>query len=383
MRVLFLAPRYPYPPLRGDQRRAFDLLRALATRADVRALTFAFADDPPLPFEGVDVVRIAASVPGRARGNLTAPDLRLPGQVRLFLDAAMRRAVASELARFRPDALHVSLARMAPYLPPPGPVHRHVDLVDALSVNMERRAAAERGPLRWALRAEARLMAGYERRVVAAADTSSLVSDADRRAAPGLEACAVVPNGVDVDAIGFEPPADRPPVLVFFGNLGYFPNIEPARVCAEEILPLVRREVPEATLRLIGARPAPAVQALGAREGVTVVGPVDDMGEHVRAASVALLPMYSGSGMNNKIVEAMSAGTPVVANATAFRGVPGTRPGVDHLRGDGPEELAAACVRLLRAPEERVKLARDARELVARDYTWGARAEQLLALYAS
>ena len=381
MRLLFLAPRYPHPALRGDQRRAIDLLRALRTKADVRLLAFAFADDPPLPFDGIDVRRVRATPRGRLAENARRADPRLPGQVRLFLDAQMRRAMAEELAGFRPDAIHVSLARMAPYLPPAGGPHRHLDLVDALSVNMRRRAQGSKGPMAAALHAEARLMQRYEAASVAAADTSSLVSDADRTAAPGLESCAVVPNGVDTDALAFRSPAERPPVLLFFGNLGYFPNLEPARVAAEEVLPIVRRSVPDATLRLVGARPAPAVRRLGELDGVDLVGPVDEMAPAIHGAAVALLPMYSGSGMNNKVVEAMSAGTPVVTNATALRGVPGTRPGVDHLRADTPAQLAEACVALLQDGARREAVAREARSLVERSFGWDARADALLALY--
>jgi glycosyltransferase involved in cell wall biosynthesis len=383
VRVLFVAPRYPHPALRGDQRRAIDLLRALSTKADVRLLAFAFAGDPPLPFDGVAVRRVAATPLGRLGANLRHPDPRLPGQVRLFLDTAMERAMAEELAGFAPDAVHLSLARMAPYLPRPGRAHRHVDLVDALSLNMDRRGAATGGPVGAALRAEARLMARYEAACVAAADSASLVSDADRVAAPGLERCAVVPNGVDTAALAYRAPDDRPPVLLFFGNLGYFPNVEPARLVAEEVLPLVRREVPEARLHLVGARPAPAVKRLGERDGVSVVGPVEDMADAIHEAAVAVLPMYSGSGMNNKVVEAMSAGTPVVTNATALRGVPGTRPGADHLRGETPAELAEACVALLRDPARREALAVQARRLVEGSFGWDARAEALLDLYQS
>jgi glycosyltransferase involved in cell wall biosynthesis len=91
--------------------------------------------------------------------------------------------------------------------------------------------------------------------------------------------------------------------------------------------------------------------------------------------------MYAGTGMNNKVVEAMSAGTAVVTNATAMRGIPGNRPGVDHLRGETPAELAAAAVRLLRDVPQREALARAGRALVAESFSWDARAEELLALY--
>ena len=367
--------------MRGDQRRNIDLLRALARHAEVRLLAVPFGEHQPLPFEGVETVSVAMTPLGRLRANLRAPDPRLPGQVRLYLDAAFQAALRAQLETFRPDVVHVSVARLAPYLPPPGPWHRHLDLIDALSLNMARRAAGERGPAKAAFAAEARLLARYEARAARAADSASLVSEADRAAAPGLEGCAVVPNGVDPEALPYADPTRRPPALVFFGNLGYFPNLEPARVVAEEVLPLVRHEVPDAALSLVGARPAAAVTRLAEREGVTVVGPVERMADALHAAAVAVVPMYAGSGMNNKVVEAMSAGTAVVANATAMRGIPGNRPGVDHLRGETPAELAAAAVSLLRDPLKREALAREGRALVEAGFSWDARAAELLELY--
>jgi glycosyltransferase involved in cell wall biosynthesis len=224
-------------------------------------------------------------------------------------------------------------------------------------------------------------MRAYERRVVAEADSSSLVAEADRAAAPWLASSAVVPMGVDLEGMPYRSPADRPPVLLFFGNLGYFPNVESARVAAEEILPRVRRALPEATLRIAGARPTPAVQALDALDGVTVVGPVDRMADALHDAAAAVVPVYSGSGMKTKVTEAMAAGTPVVANAMALEGIPEARPGVEHLQAETYDALAAHCVTLLTEPAERERVARAARTMVEHRYAWSARAEDLLRLW--
>lgn len=110
----------------------------------------------------------------------------------------------------------------------------------------------------------------------AAADTYSLVSAADRQA-PGLEGAAIIQNGVDVEAFPFRDTADRQPVMIFCGNLGYFHNIAPAVFVATEVLPLVRQHVPAATVRIVGARPAAAVRQLRSLDGVEVFGDVPDM----------------------------------------------------------------------------------------------------------
>jgi glycosyltransferase involved in cell wall biosynthesis len=301
--------------------------------------------------------------------------------VRLYLQSGMRKLVDREMARFSPHVVHATLARMAPYLPRRGRCHRHLDLVDALSLNMESRAMASGGPARLGAAAEARLLRRFEARSACDADSCSLASEFDRRAAPGLEGARVIGNGVDLDAFPFLDPAGRAGSMLFFGNLGYFHNVEPARFGAREVLPRVRAQVSGADLRIAGARPSRAVRRLGELDGVTVVGPVDDMARELHRARVALLPMFSGSGVKNKVLEAFCAGTPVVTNEAGIRGLDGARAGRHYLAGETPAELAAACTRLLADPRLRRGLAREAFALVRREFTWDRKIDALLELY--
>lgn len=380
MRILFLAPRYPYPARRGDQVRAFQLVRELARHAEVTLLSFGSGD--PLPFEGVRSVEIEPTPAGRVAANLAKPSPLLPLQARLYLDQGMRRAVDSELERGH-DVLHITLGRMGGYLPPATPgVHRHLDLVDSLGLNMRTRAAASRGPARLVFGTEARLMGRYEGRLVASADSSSLVSAADRDADARLAPASIIPMAVDIGAAEFNPPAGgAAPIICFFGNLGYFHNVEPARFLATDVLPRIRRAHPRAELRLIGARPSRAITGLTGLAGVSVRADVPDMAAELRECAVGLLPMFTGSGLKNKVLEAFAGGLPVVSNRLGVQGVDGAEPGVQYLVGESAAELAAATSRLLDEPSLRVQLAGSARELIEDKYSWGGVVERLLSLY--
>lgn len=380
MRILFLAPRHPYPVRRGDQRRVFHLVEELSRRVDVTLVAFG---EGPLPFPRVRVVGVPHRPLAMVAENLRVSDPFIPLQTRLHLSAAMRRATADEIRRHPPDVVHATLARMAPYLPPRGAWHRHLDLVDALSLNMAARARCSRGAPRLLFEVEARLMRRYEAACVAECESSSLVSEADRRRAEGLERVAVVPNGVDVDRFPFAEPLDRPPCLIFFGNLGYYHNVEPARFVAREVLPRIRRSVPDATLRLVGARPTARVRQLADVDGVRVVGAVPDMAAELHRAAAAIIPMFTGSGMKNKVLEAFSAGTPVVTNAAGIEGIKGAVAGSHHLEGETADDLSDLCVELLADSPRRVALARAGRAFVERHYAWRAQVERLLALYGS
>jgi glycosyltransferase involved in cell wall biosynthesis len=354
-----------------------NFLNGLAGRCQVKLL--AFGNGPPLPVPGVSTVSVGRGVFTLASENLRRPDVRLPLQVRLYLDARMRRAVAREAHVFKPHVLHATLSRMAPYLIC-GPWHRHLDLVDPASLNMDSRAQAMEWPQKLPFAAEARLARHYEARASAFADSVSLVSEVDRLQA-GLEQAVVIPIGVDESTFFFKTPVHRNNQLVFFGNLGYFHNVQAASFVVHEVMPRLRTRVGDASLRIVGARPAASVMRLNGVNGAHVEGPVPRMVDELHRAAVALLPVFSGSGMQNKILEAFSAGTPVVTTSRTIRAIPSARPGVHCLIGDTAEELAEACARLLSDEALRLEIAHAARRLTEKRYAVGAQAECLLSLY--
>ncbi len=379
MRILFVAPRYPNPPHRGDQVRVFHLVRCLAERHDVTLASF--GSGPDLPFDGVRVLTIERGGPSSLAANLAAPRPGLPLQVRMFLDRRMSRLVAREADRPDLDVVHLTLARMAPYMPDPRPgLHRHLDLVDTLALNMRERARTERAGARAAFGFEARLMERYEARSIAQADSASVVSEADRQAT-GADGVSVIPNGVDAQSFPFREPQDGPPVITFFGNLGYFHNVEPARFLAESVFPLVRRQLPDARLRIVGARPGAGVTALGQLDGVEVAADVPDMSAELSRAQVAVLPMLSGSGIKNKVLEAFSAGVPVVTTPAGVAGIEGLEANTHCLVGEDATTLAAETTALLGSLDRRRRLAHAAAELVASRYSWERQADRLLAMY--
>jgi polysaccharide biosynthesis protein PslH len=156
--------------------------------------------------------------------------------------------------------------------------------------------------------------------------------------------------------------------LAFAGNLGYFPNVDAAVVLAREVLPMVRREMPQAELVIAGARPARAVRRLRG-PGVRVVSEPSDLGAVVADAAVAVVPVRAGSGIQNKVLEAMAVGTPVVTTARAAAAI-GAEHEVHLLVAEGAVETAAATVRLLRDPELGERLRRAARDHVSERFTW-------------
>ena len=339
MKVLFLVTRLPVPPWRGDQVRAYHHLRQLAPRHDITCCALVTRPPPDGLRAVVEALGVRLEVvPLGTLGALPALARALLGdsrplQVLLYLRQGACRRVAELLRAGRFDVVHAQLVRTAPYLPEDDRSPVVLDLIDALSANLAGRARRERDAL------------------------------------CGGERIAVVANGVDTEAFAFRDgprPAAR---VVFAGNLGYFPNVDAARWLVADIFPWIRATLPEAEVHQVGARPARAVRALVRTPGVTLAAAVPDMAPELAAATVALVPMRAGTGLQNKVLEAMAVGTPVVATpsvAAALDVTPGT-----HLMVAGDAaELAAATVALLRDPARARAMATAARGLVERRYRW-------------
>lgn len=295
---------------------------------------------------------------------------RVPLQAALYESRRMRQAIA-EARRVDPyDVAHVQLARMAPYLDDIRPIPHVVDLVDALSLNMERRARHDRGLWRWVARLEGQRLARYERAVCDSADQALVGSPMDRESLGSPPKLAVVTSGVDLAEFSYRRAGREPDTVIFSGNMGYFPNVQAALWLGRTILPAIGRAIPGVRLRIVGARPDRRILSLARHDPrITVEDHVETVSSHLRRAAVAVAPMQAGSGQQLKVLEAMASGTPVVATTLAASGIEARR-GEHLLVADEPDAFAAHVIRLLRDPALAGDLAEGARRLVEDRYTW-------------
>lgn len=378
--ILFLAHRVPYPPDRGDKIRSFHMLRHLAARGRVHLA--AFADDP----RDMDRPELAAFTASRAIVRRTKTQFVAgvhalasgrPLSLAAFDHAAMRRAVREVLAREDIEAVFVFSSQMAQYLPTEPRARAIMDFVDMDSAKFAAYAGAAKGPMRWMLAREARLLMAYEGAVAARADASLFVSEAEAglfRRHTGAERVHAIENGIDT--AHFDPSADfervdaGPALIVFTGQMDYRPNVEAVTWFAEAILPRVRAVRPEARFAIVGRNPSDAVKALGKHEGVIVTGEVADVRGWLAAAAVVVAPLKLARGIQNKVLEAMAMARPVVASAAAAEGI-------DHngtiAIGVTAEDIAEAVTLLLADRQNAAELGLDARARVMARYGWDAR----------
>jgi glycosyltransferase involved in cell wall biosynthesis len=255
-----------------------------------------------------------------------------------------------------------------------------IELIDSETLQAARRvrAAAPQTRLRAIF---ARVM---ERRAIRSFHAITTVADADAQTLRGLAPripVYVIPNGVDADYFAPQDLPEQPDTILFFGAMSFPPNVSAVLHFYHTILPLVRRERPSVRLIIAGRDPAPQIAALANDPAVTVTGMVDDMRPWLAQSSVVICPMVSGSGIKNKVLEALAMARPIVSTTLGIEALE-VKTGQELLIADEPADFAAALLGLLRDPEARRRLGGAGRELVMRRYTWDACAASYDAIYA-
>jgi sugar transferase (PEP-CTERM/EpsH1 system associated) len=390
---LFLAHRIPYPPDKGDKIRSFRLLRHLARRYRVHLA--AFVDDPDDFAHQALLEALCASVtlvpliPSAARLRSAGSLMRgEPLTFGYYRDARLAKAVMDLRARPLAGELAFS-SSVAPYLEPAAPDRlRIADLCDADSEKWLEYAKGAGFPMNLVYGREHRRLAAAETAIINSFDTTFAISEAEAaifEQRPGLKRrVAVLGNGVDTDY--FAPASyPRPPDaadIVFTGAMDYKPNIDAAIWFATEVLPQVRARLADASFAIVGARPAPQVAALGGRDGVMVTGRVADVRPYLAHARLAVAPLQIARGVQNKVLEAMASGRPVVASADANVGV-GARPDEEIVIAGSASAFAAATIALLEAPERAEAIGAAARARAARDFSWDSKLAALDAVLDS
>jgi glycosyltransferase involved in cell wall biosynthesis len=190
-----------------------------------------------------------------------------------------------------------------------------------------------------------------------------------------------VANGIDLTYHAPLREEATHPAVLFTGAMDYLPNVDAVQYFCDAILPLVRRELPDTMFLIVGKDPSPEVRRLAGMSGVVVSGSVPDVRPYYARAGVCVAPLRLGRGVQNKVLQGMAMGIPVVATTVAARGIDAQAG--RHLEvADEPDGFAAHLVRLLRDPAQRKRLGRNGRGFVEANHAWEgslARLDGLLA----
>jgi glycosyltransferase involved in cell wall biosynthesis len=265
------------------------------------------------------------------------------------------------------------------------------DSVDCISYLFEQASKHGTGGVfgRFVTRFELNRTRRMEGRLIGEFDHVLVTSETDRKAllglvSPGAKSApvSVLPNGVDLDFFRPNPEVQRDAeTLVFSGKMSYHANVSMVKHLVAEIMPRVWRERPEVRLVIVGKDPTPEVRALGADSRITVTGTVADIRPYLWKATAAVVPLVYGAGIQNKILEAMACGTPVVTTSRTLSALEVT-PGRELLVANGAEAFAREVLDLLGNNGRREAVGEAGAAYVRSRHSWRSIAERLVGHYS-
>ena len=271
--------------------------------------------------ERVEIVNVGSSRWLSAAGSLIAGGAATEG---LFASRRLRETIQRWVGETRFDVGIAFCSSMATYLEPLPIAKKFVDLVDVDSEKFLQYAGQASYFKRKLYALEGRRLRALEQRIGSVADRVVLATEPEaeiyRKIAPAADV-AVVPNGVDLEYFGLTKTPPEPSTCVFTGALDYRANVEGVTWFADNVWPEVRRSRPDAVFWIVGRRPTASVRALGARPGIEVHGDVPDVRTFLERSAVAVAPLRVARGVQNKVLEAMAFGRPVLASPEAAVGL--------------------------------------------------------------
>jgi sugar transferase (PEP-CTERM/EpsH1 system associated) len=378
MNILFACHRVPFPPNRGGKIRPFHMLRHLARQHSVVLVSLAESEAELRESENLRdlCTEVAVEVvPRRVRWGQAWRALHTgtPSSVAYFRSARLHARVDHLVARRSFDLALVHCAFAAPYVQKARCTTQVLDFGDLDSAKWFDYSRCRPLPLSIGYRLEATKLRRFEQRCAAHFDRCTVTTTGELQEYRSLGVAVdgtVIPNGVTASFFEIEPDGDLDSnVLAFLGRMDYFPNIDGVLHFVRDVLPRVRVSVPGVQLRIIGANPDRRILELREAPGVTVTGSVPDVRPYLRDAALSIAPLRIARGTQNKILESMAMGLPVVATPIAAKGVQAV-PGRDLLVAPEPATFASHIVALLQNPGLRAQLSAAGRRQVAEAHDW-------------
>ncbi len=373
MKILVLLSRVPWPLEKGDKLRAYHQIRYLAMRHTVVLFAVTHHNLHPEALSQLEKICHQVHIEKMtwfttAWNMLKSWFANRPVQSGYFFSSNGVRRLQKIYHKEKPDHVYCQLARMAEYARAiPGP--RTIDYQDVFSEGVRRRMEKSSFWIKPLLRLEYERMVKYETELFDLFDGHTIISEADRELIrhPRRNAIRIIENGVDT-AFFHEMSVEKKYDLVFTGNMSYPPNVLAAEYLVNQILPECLKEGINPTVLIAGATPSIRVKALASGQ-VTVSGWLDDIRFSYAESRIFIAPMLIGTGLQNKLLEAMAMKIPTISSPLA-NGALNAIPGIEILVGDSPEEYSHHIIRLLRDHQAADDLGKAGQSFVKRRFNW-------------
>ena len=373
MKILILLPRVPYPLEKGDKLRAFNQIKYLSAFNEIHLCALNDANIHADAYESLKpyckslhffklpiVSRLINLVKVLFNGK--------PFQVGYFYNSSIKSRIDKIIEDVKPDRIYCQLIRVAEYVKDQK-IKKTIDYQDVFSKGVERRIPTAPFYLKHLLKIEYHRLVKYESTVFDMFENKTIISVPDRNliAHHRKEEIEIISNGVDTEY--YKPIANTKEFdLLFTGNMGYPPNINSVEFLVNSILPLVIKDFPQIKVCIAGAKPSQKVLDLKG-PNVTVTGWVEDMREYYSRAKIFIAPMQIGTGLQNKLLEAMAMKVPCITSGLANSALNALE-GKEILTGNSPEEYAQHITSLLKDDQKSKILGEEGYNFVLNKYKW-------------
>ena len=299
---------------------------------------------------------------------------RTPSSMGYFYSSQLKRQISQELGSNAFDLIFVHCSSVALYVAQVRGIPKILDFGDIDSQKWLEYAKFRKWPLSWGFRLEGRKLMAAEKQLARQFDLCTCTTRLERETLDSFQTGVPTdwfPNGVDSEYFSPGTEAMEKDSISFIGRMDYFPNQECVSRFCRSIFPKIRQRKPNAKFVIVGADPSPAIRQLGHLPGVVVTGSVADVRPYVRKSNLMVAPLNIARGTQNKILEAMAMGIPVVCSHLAAAGVDAL-PERDLLAATTDDEFVSQILRILDSEAERARLCSAGRARMLSHHSWGA-----------
>ncbi len=383
MKLIFLTSRFPYPLEKGDKLRSYFFIRELSKHHEV--ILISLCEKYPSDDDISELARIATRVHvfkisflSRFVNTFLAFFTCRPLQAGYFFNPCIKRKIHKIIQAELPDHIFCQLLRTALYVKGI-PVDKTIDYQDVLSQGVKRRMEINKFPFSLVLQLEYKRLKKFESRIFNWFNHRIIITETDRDLMPVIDKkqIHVISNGVDIDYFDYQFGAGKEKQcdVLFTGNMGYPPNVDCAHFIAEKVLPLLKQHRPNIRVVFAGASPHSSLLKLR-NENITVTGWVDEMREMYATSRVFLAPMQIGTGLQNKLLEAMAMKLPCVTSNLANSALGGTNE-KNILVADEPGKICEYILKLLDDKQFAEQISENGYEYVKSRFSWSGQIENL------
>lgn len=374
--MLFLTTRLPFPPLGGERLRPFYFIKYFPRDWKITLLAFVESDSENDVLKNLSLpnINIRTVILPRFKSYINCIKgifSSLPLEIAYYSSEYMRQLVKDEMASKQYDLIFCHLIRMAPYAANYTGM-KVLDISDALSLRYELSSHFRRGFFRFIEWLESKRLKKYEPRISSKFDLNLISSTTDKTYLEeklGAKHLEVLENGIDLNDGGFKSVKLDPNKIVFFANLRAFHNVDAVVYFYRSIFPLVKERIKDAKFVIVGSNMPRCVLDMGGDVSVSVLQDVGDIRPFIEDACVSVAPMRIAAGIQNKIIQSMAFGIPVVTTTLGLGGI-GAKPGKEILVASGHKDFAAKVAMLMKDGKLRNDIVSNAYALIKERYRW-------------